>query len=211
MGPSPALKTLVVDDHPLVTEMLARVIEADDRLELAGTCADGNEAIEAITELAPDVAVLDIGMPLGAADVAALLNGLGLPTRMLFLSGADDSATLYRALLAGAHGFIAKTASPAAIADAIAAVGSGSTAFPPAAAEAMVAGRETEQRQVSLSPRELQVLSLAARGKSTAEVAAALFLGQTTVKAHLRNVAEKLGVQGKAATIAEAMRRGLLE
>lgn len=209
--PGRPLRVLVADDHPLVSDMLERIVEGDARLELVKRCTDGAEAIEAIGGLEPDVAVLDVDMPHGGPELAKRIADEGAPTSTLFLTGHDDAATLYQCLVAGARGFLLKTASREAIADAIATVGAGGTAFPPQATDALLRGRESEQRQVTLTPQELEVVSLAAGGRSIAETAKILFIGQTTVKSHLRNAAEKLDVQGKAATVAEALRRGLVK
>lgn len=202
---------LLADDHPLVLEMLERIITADARMELVGACTDGAAAIDAVAGLQPDVAVLDIHMPHGGPDLGHRILDGDASTNLIFLTGHDDATTLYRCLVAGARGFLPKTAGREAIADAIVTVGQGGTAFPPEAAELLVAGRESERQRAVLTPQELEVVGLAAKGRSITETAQALFLGQTTVKSHLHNASEKLGVRGKTATVAEALRRGLVE
>jgi two-component system, NarL family, nitrate/nitrite response regulator NarL len=204
------LRVLVADDHPLVADMLERIIDGDARMELVKRCANGAEAIEAIESLHPDVAVLDVDMPRGGPELAEQIADGDIPTSPLFLTGDDDATMLYRCLVAGARGFLLKTASREVIAEAIVTVGGGGTVFPPGATEALIRGRETEQQRVALTPRELEVVSLAADGNSIADTAQTLFIGQTTVKSHLHTAAEKLGVQGRAATVAEALRRGLV-
>ncbi len=204
----PPLKILIADDHPLVAEILAWLVTDDDRMELVSVCADGEAAIEAIPKMQPDVAVLDLHMPHGGPDLAdKAANG----TKVLFLTGHDDPEMLYRSLVAGARGFLPKTAGRDTIADAIVRVGEGGTAFPREAGDALVAGREGGRERAVLTPQELQVVGLAAEGQSNAEIAQKIFVGQTTVKTHLHNAAEKLGVRGKAATVAEALRRRLIE
>ena len=208
MEARPPLRILVADGHPVMAEMLAQIVTADTRMELVGVSSEGAAAIEDITELNPDVAVLDLQMPHGGPDLAEEVPD---GTKVLFLSCREDSQLLYRSFVAGARGFLPKTAGRETIADAIVRVGEGGTAFPPEAAEALAVGRARELESPVLTAQELQILGLAADGNSNAEIAQTIFVGQTKVKTHLRNAAEKLGARGKAATVAEALRRGLLE
>ena len=202
---------LIADDHPLMGEMLGRLVRADDRLELVAACTDGLSAFSAIRASSPDLAVVDVAMPgLTGPELATALTEAGSPTRILFISGTTEPQTLYKCFSSGAHGFVSKTATKEAIVEAIVEVANGGTAFPREVAAALVAGREREGAGRTLSRQETRVLELSAEGRSIAETAAALFLGQTTVKSHLRNAATKLGVRGKSAAIAEAVRRGII-
>ena len=208
MEPRPPLRILIADDHPLMAEMLAQLVTTDTRMELVGVGSDAAVAIEDIPKLKPDVAVLELHMPHGGPE---LVDKVANETKVLFLTAREDPEMLYRSFVAGARGFLPKTAGRDTIADAIVRVGEGGTAFPPDAADALAVGRARERETAVLTTKELQVVGLAADGNSNAQIAQEIFVGQTTVKTHLRSAAEKLGVRGKAATVAEALRRGLLE
>ena len=211
MVEGPRIRVVVADDHPLVGEMLARIVEGTDGFELIAHCTDGDAALEVILERSPDVAVVDVGMP--ARTGPALANEVqraGSPTRIVFLSGSDDPETLYRCVSSGGSGFVSKTAAKSRIVEAIDTVASGGTAFRPEAIAAATAGREIARARTLLSPQERRVLELSAEGWSSAEIARALYIGQTTVKTHLRHAADKLGVHGRAAAIAAALRLGII-
>jgi two-component system nitrate/nitrite response regulator NarL len=205
---------MVADDHPLFRRALSACIKARPDLELVGEAGDGREALEVIAATTPDVAVLDMRMP--ELDGQRVLNALVRDesvTRVLFLTAETDSPAAYEALGAGALGYIAKGADGDDICDAIAAVARGETVLA-ADVQAGIAReirmRSTESRPL-LSPRESEILGMTADGLSAPEVAEKLFLSAATVRTHLQHLYEKLGVSDRAAAVAEAMRRGLLE
>ena len=201
----------IVDDHPLVAEMLARLVEADDALQLRAQCGDGQEALAKILELDPDVAVIDVGVPrLDGPEIAEAAARAGSRTKVLFLTGRDDREAVLRCVAAGGRGLVSKTAPKDDLLAAIHTVARGGTAFPPATSSALAVAREQLEAKSVLTSREKRVLELAARGCSNAEIADHLFIGPTTVKTHLRNAADKLGVHGKPAAVAEAVRRGII-
>ena len=210
-----SVRVLVADDHPLYREGVVRAIAARPELELVGAAAHGREALAQIRDLEPDVAVLDVRMPgLDGRAVLDAVVGDELPTRVILLSAYVDSETVYAAVAAGAKGYLSKDADAGQIADAIAAVARGETVL---AAEVQSALASQIQRQSGpgeepeLSEREREILVLIAEGRSTPEIGARLHLSPATVKTHLQNLYNKLGVSERAAAVAEAMRRGLLE
>jgi two-component system nitrate/nitrite response regulator NarL len=204
----------IADDHPLVREGLVRAVAGQPALEMVGSAGDGREALEAIRRIQPDVALLDVKMPeLDGLAVVRALQRDDLPTRVVFLSAYVDSAVAYRALAEGAVGFLSKEASAATVCDAIVAAHRGETVMSPE-----VQGGIAEEirlraapERVALSGREREVLELIAEGQSAPEIAKQLHLSPATVKGHLQGLYEKLGVSERAAAVAEAMRRGLLE
>lgn len=208
------MRVFVADDHPLYREALTRAIGQRAELELVGDSGDGREALAAIRRLEPDVAVVDGTMPgLEGADVAHALVRDGVDTAVLLLSGYLEGPRVYRALASGARGYLSKDASGDAICDAVVAVARGETVLPPETHAAIA--DEIRQRgaaeRPALSPREREILALIADGLSAPEVAARLHLSTGTVKSHLQHLYEKLGVSDRAAAVAEAMRRRLLE
>jgi two-component system nitrate/nitrite response regulator NarL len=195
----------------LVAEMLARVVDAEDDFELAATCRDGEAALDAILEHSADVALVDVAMPdRTGPEIAGDLQRARARTRVLFISGSSDPKTVRDCAASGGHGFVGKTAERATIVAAIRTVANGGTVFPSDGPPALRGLSGPRDARVGLTLRERRVLQLAAEGLSTAEISSKLYIGQTTVKTHLRHAADKLLVSGKAATIAEAMRRGLI-
>jgi two-component system nitrate/nitrite response regulator NarL len=204
----------VADDHPLVRDGLLRAVGDQPALELVGSAGDGREALEAIRRIRPDVALLDVKMPeLDGIAVVRALTREQMPTRVLFLSAYVDSAVAYRALAEGASGFLSKESSAATVCDAIVAAHRGETVMSPEVQSGIaeeIRLRAAPER-VALSSREREVLVLIAEGLSAPDIGRRLHLSAATVKGHLQGLYEKLGVSERAAAVAEAMRRGLLE
>jgi two-component system nitrate/nitrite response regulator NarL len=196
------LSAYVADDHPLYRGAVAGAIQGCPELELAGTAEDGQQALIDIRRLRPDVALLDVQMPrMGGPEVLRRLVTDRSPTRVLLLSGLATAEVASDALAAGAGGFLDKQATAEELCAAVAAVARGETVVSP---------RLNTRAAVSLSPREREVLALVADGLSAPEIAERLVLSPHTVKTHVRNLCDKLGVADRAAAVATAIRRGLL-
>ncbi len=213
-GARSRVRVVVADDHPLFREAVVRAVRDRPDLELVGAAADGREALGMIREERPDVAVLDLKMP--GLDGLKVLNALRreeLPTRVVLLSAFLDGAMAFEAMAGGAAAFLSKDAERGRITDTVAAVSRGETVLAPE----LQAGLAEEIRlrsggtQPGLSAREREILGHIAEGRSAPEIARRLFLSPATVKSHLGALYEKLGVSDRAAAVAEAMRRGLLE
>ena len=205
---------LVADDHPVYREGIVRAVRERPELELVGEVASGREALAAIQALAPAVAVLDMKMPdLDGRQVLTAIKRDGLATKVVFVSAYLDSEVVYAAIGGGACGYLSKDATRQQICDAIAAVARGGTVF---AAEVQTGlAHEIQLRStddtILLTPREREILALTAQGFLAPEIGRRLFLSPATVKTHLQRLYGKLGVSDRAAAVAEAMRRGLLE
>jgi two-component system nitrate/nitrite response regulator NarL len=208
------IQVLVADDHPVYRQGLAEAIKRRPELELAGQAGCGRSALAEIRRLRPDVAVIDMKMPeLDGMEIARAVSQDELTSRILFLTGFLEGAIAYEAVEAGARGYISKDSSSETICDAIAAV----------ARDEIVMGTEvqgsiaTEIRSRApaeksvLSEREREIVELVADGHSVSEIASRLYLSPATVKTHLQRVYQKLGVSDRAAAVAEAMRRGIVE
>lgn len=215
MSPSrPRTTVVVADDHPLFLKAVIAAIKTRAELEFIGEAPDGRAAVALIRARRPDVAVVDLQMP--ELDGLGVLNAVireDMPTRVLLLTAHADSAASYKAIGAGAAGCLFKDATADVICDAIAAVARGETVL--AAQVQAGLAREIRERSVQarpvLSPREHEVLVLTADGRSAPEIAATLMLSPATIRTHLQHLYDKLGVSDRAAAVAEAMRRGLLE
>jgi two-component system, NarL family, nitrate/nitrite response regulator NarL len=214
MPASTRVTVLVADDHPLYRDGVVRALSASGRVEIVGEAADGRDALLQIQERRPDVALVDYKLP--ELDGVAVANAVvrdGLPTRVLLVSAFTDSAVVYQALETGAAGFVSKEARREQIVDAVLAVARGENVVPPDIAAGLVAEirlRKHDDRP-ALTQREQEILRLIAAGKSLPEIAKELFLGLTTVKTHVQHLYDKLGVSDRAAAVAVAMRRGLIE
>jgi two-component system, NarL family, nitrate/nitrite response regulator NarL len=208
------VRVLVAEDHPLYREGLAEAIHLRAELELIGETGEGYTALGQIRELGPQVAVLDIKMP--RLDGLGVLNAVkreGLGTRILFLSAFTDGELVHKALTDGAAGFLSKETTGATICDAVAKAARGEIVLGPDMQAALAGELRLRARSDGprLSEREAGVLRLLAEGLSSGEIADQLSVSVTTVKSHLGNLYEKLGVSDRAAAVARAMRNGLLE
>jgi two-component system nitrate/nitrite response regulator NarL len=192
---------------------LAAAVERASDLELVATCRDGLEALERIRSEPPDVAVLDLSMPrLTAQGVLEELAATGLPCKVLVLSVHLGGEAVHACLSLGASGYVSKDADRAEICEAIRGVAAGRTILSGEALTSMSAElqhRRTAEQGV-LTPREGEILDMLATGASAPDIAARLHLSTATVKTHLHNLYDKLGVSDRAAAVAEGMRRGLI-
>jgi two-component system nitrate/nitrite response regulator NarL len=205
---------IVADDHPLYRRALVEALRGRGDIRLVGEASDGREALAMIQSERPHVAIVDVRMP--GLDGMEVLNAVvrdGLSTRILLLSAQAEDAVAYRAIEAGAPGFLLKDAGADEISDAVEALGRGETAFAPGVQAGIAREIRLRRRddRPALSPREREVLGMTAQGLSAPDIAERLTLSPTTVRTHLQNLYDKLGVSDRAAAVAEAMRRGLLE
>ena len=209
------LRVLVSDDHPLYRDGIARAVRDRLELELVGEPGDGRAALEAIRELSPDVAVIDLRLPgLGGIEILNAVRREGLLTRVLVLSASTEGALVHEAMSAGAAGYLAKTADRAEVCNAVAAVARGQAVLDHELQAGLleeVRTRGTATERPSLTRREAQVLRLIADGLSAPAIGRELYLAPATVKTHMSHLYEKLGVGDRAACVAQAMRVGLLE
>ena len=210
----PAIRVLVADDHPLFRRAVVQAVEQRAELTLVGAYSDGEGALAAIRELGPDVALLDVRMPgLTGIEVLEAAAREELATRIVLLSGFPDSDAVYRAVAAGAAGFLVKSESGSEICERIVAASRGETVLSPDV-QTELAGQlrsKTHPDGPALSPREREILELIAAGELAPAIARRLGLSPATVRTHLQHLYEKLGVSDRAAAVAAAMRRGMLD
>ncbi|YCU39928.1 response regulator [Mycobacteroides abscessus] len=208
------VRVVVGDDHPLFREGVVRALTASGQITVVAEAENGTGALELIREHRPDVALVDYRMPeLDGTQVAAAVRRDELPTRVLLLSAHDDAAIVYRALEEGAAGFLSKESTRTELVGAVLDCARGRDVVA-ASLTAGLAGEIRKRAQPagsSLSTREREVLRMIAAGQTVPAIARALFLAPSTVKTHVQRLYEKLGVGDRAAAVAEAMRRGLLE
>lgn len=211
---SERVKVVVADDHPVTREGVVRALKSSGRIDVIGEVADGRAALTAIRELRPRVALIDYKMPeLNGLEVVRAVVRDGLDTCVVLLSAFEDSAVIYQALAEGAAGYLTKDSDSEEIVAAVLKCEKGATYLPTQLAGALAGEVKLRARgdAALLTPRELEVVRMIADGLSVPQIAKRLFLAPSTVKSHVHNLYEKLGVSDRGAAVAEAMRRRLLE
>jgi DNA-binding NarL/FixJ family response regulator len=201
------LTLMVADDHPVVREGLVTMIERQSDLRVVAQASTGREAVDKFLAFRPDVGLLDLRMPLmnGVETVVAICEREPA-ARLIILTTYQGQEDIYRALRAGASGYLLKDAPAEELVESIRAVSSGKTWIPPAVG-AMLAKRLTDRE---LTAREMEVLRILAVGKSNKEIGVAFNISEATVKVHITHILEKLKVTGRTEAINVAVRRGLV-
>jgi DNA-binding NarL/FixJ family response regulator len=210
------IRVLVADDHLAVRETIARILGAEPGIEVVAQCGDGLEALEAAQRLRPDVAIVDIRMPrMDGLELTRLLAGpkARVPVKVVVATTFDLDEYVYGALRAGASGFLLKDAGPALLTEAVRAADSGDQLISPSVTVRLLqhlAPRVAASQNPELTPREVEVAELVARGLTNAEVGEALFISLGTVKSHLSSLQLKLGARNRVEVAAWAWSSGLL-
>jgi DNA-binding NarL/FixJ family response regulator len=213
-SPSLAFSAMVVDDHPLVRESMVARLRAMGAVDVVEAASVAEARARARTG-PRDLAVLDLGLPDGSGlDLLAQLRAEGW-TRLVVLSAADDPYSVRAAFVAGAQGYLLKSATPGTVADGVRRVLDGGVFADPSVASLLAAGlRGTPSVDPSgtgeLSGREIEVLRLVADGQSNKQIGQLLGLSALTVKSHLARIARKLGTGDRAEMVALAMRAGVI-
>jgi DNA-binding NarL/FixJ family response regulator len=206
---------LIVDDHPVVRDGLSGMFSGDPEFDVLGQAADGAEAVALAERLRPDVVLMDLRMPeLDGVGAISELARRGVASRVLVLTTYDTDADVLPAIQAGATGYLLKDAPRTELRRAVRAAARGEAVLSPSVASRVLgrvrAPAAATEGDEPLSARELEVLELVARGTTNREAAARLFISEATVKTHLLHIYAKLGVNDRAAAVAQAFERGLL-
>jgi DNA-binding NarL/FixJ family response regulator len=207
---------VVADDHPIVREGIRKLLEMREDFEVVGEASDGEEAVRVVLEKRPDVALMDINMPVkSGVEATRLLGERGASTKVLVLSMLDGRSQVEDVLRAGAAGYVVKSAPPEDLFAAIDAVRAGrpylSGQVTQQVVEAIASPAEPERAGLAaLTDREREVLGLIAEGRSSKEIAAALGVSLKTVDSHRSNLMEKLDIHKVAGLVRFAIRSGLV-
>lgn len=200
-------RVVVVDDHTLVRQSVARLLAAEVGFRVVGEAGRGDEALELVATTRPNLLLIDVSLPgLTGLQVAAEVRKALPGTRVVFLSMHDDDATVHRAIALGADGYLLKSCTADELLQALRAVAAGGSYLSPQVTRSVLRRR----RGGDLTDRELEILRLLSSGERPAEVARELFVSVKTVRNHLASIYVKLNVQTAAQAIAEAFRRGLV-
>ena len=201
------IRVLCVDDHPVVRDGIAAIINLQPDMVLAGAAATGGEALERFFELRPDVALVDLQLPdMSGFDLIKKIKDKSPNARIIVLSSHEGDVDIQRALEAGAQGYVAKGIVRGELLETIRSVHTGKRRLPAAVAQKLAEHMADEP----ISPRELEVLSLMAAGKRNKEIAGALSIAEDTVKMHVRNILSKLQVNDRTEAVTSALRRGII-
>jgi DNA-binding NarL/FixJ family response regulator len=205
--PGSPIRILAADDHPLIRAGVAAIIGTERDLQVVGEAATGEEAIERYRELRPDVVLMDLRMPVmdGVAATSAILAEFP-QARIVVLTTYDGDENIHRALEAGARGYLLKDMLRTELLNVIRAVHRGARAVPPPVAARLA---QHTPRTV-LTPREFEVLQLLAQGLSNGEIGARIGRAEGTVKVHVKNILQKLGVADRTAAVTTAVQRGFI-
>jgi DNA-binding NarL/FixJ family response regulator len=201
------IRVLCVDDHPIVREGMAAIVNLQPDMMLAGAAATGGEALERFIELRPDVALVDLQLPdMSGFDLIKKIKAKSPNARIIVLSSHEGDVDIQRALEAGAQGYVAKGLVRGELLETIRSVHAGKRRLPAAVAQKLAEHMADEP----ISPRELEVLSLMAGGKRNKEIAGELSIAEDTVKMHVRNILSKLQVNDRTEAVTSALRRGII-
>ncbi len=213
------LKLLLGDDHTLMRQGLRKILEENAGWHVVAEAGNGRDAVRDMLALQPDVAVLDIGMPLlnGIEATRQIVRRIPL-ARVLILSMHADQAYVTQAVQAGARGYILKDSAGADLVQAVGALATGKSYFSPAVAQLMLddyarrlTDRGVSDRYDSLSEREREVFQLVAEGRSSKEIADLLSVSPATIETHRTHVLQKLGLRNTAEVVLYAVRRGVIQ
>ena len=217
---SSSIRVLIADDQQLVRTGLRMILEAEPDIDVVGEATDGREAVAMARELQPDVVLMDIRMPEldGIEATRRVVQGDGeTSTRVLMLTTFDLDEYVYDALRAGASGFLLKDAPANQLAAGVRMVAAGDALLAPAITRRLIEEFTATPPAASappgldeLTPRELEVFRLVAQGKSNAEIAAELIIGETTVKTHVTRIMMKLGVRDRVQAVVLAYELGVV-
>ncbi len=202
-----SIRVMVVDDHQIVRKGVVALINSEPDLEVVAEAADGRQAIDLFRQQQPDITLMDLRLPaLGGVDATRAIRQEFPAARIIVLTTFDGDEDIYRALQAGAQGYLLKGMSYDELLDAIRSVHAGARRIPGPVAQRLaerVAGQE-------LTARELQVLQLIVRGRSNREISTELAISEATVKSHINSLLSKLGVNDRTQAATSALQRGLV-
>ncbi len=209
------IRILIADDHPIVREGLATVLNQEEDLKVVGLAENGLEAVAQARKLRPDIILMDLQMP--EMDGVEAIHGIKEEAEdigIIILTTYDADDYIFRGIEAGARGYLLKDSPPEDVIKAIRSVHKGESLIQPRVASRLLdrfseLARAPDTGDV-LSPREVEVLQLMAKSTVNKEIATELLIGESTVKTHIVHIFNKLGVRGRTEAVAEAARRGII-
>ncbi|MEP6643338.1 MAG: response regulator transcription factor [Acidobacteriaceae bacterium] len=207
-NPGGSIKILIVDDHPVVRAGLTNMLDTQPGFQVIGAVSTGEEAIEMLKAGSNDLLLLDLRMPgMGGIDTLHAIKRLGLRTRVIVLTSFETDEDIYRAVHAGAQGYLLKNTSQIEMVNAIKTVHAGNRYIP-----RHIASRLTERMmRTDLTARELEILKMLAKGLTNKQIGRALQISSNTVRNHVNSVIEKLEVSDRTEAATTAIYRGIID
>ncbi len=209
------IRVLIADDHPVVREGLAAMLARQPDIDVVGEATDGIEAVERAETLSPDVILMDLQMPrLGGVEAIKQIRARHPQMQMIVLTTYGDDDSIFQGIAAGARGYLLKDSPRDELFRAVRAVARGESLLQPAVTTRLLdrfARPKGEHGQEMLTERELDVLRLLAKGSSNKQVGVQLHISESTVKTHVANIFQKLGVTDRTEAATVALSRGLIK
>lgn len=201
------IRILIVDDHHIVRQGLVALLKTVPGFHVQAEAADGEQAVELFRKHRPDVTLMDLRLPkMNGVDAITKIRESAPTARIVVLTTFDGDEDIYRALQAGAKGYLLKGMDLTELSDAIRTVHAGKTRIPPRVAEKLA----ERMSGATLTSRELEVLKLIVAGKSNKDIGNALFISEATVKTHVNSLLSKLGVEDRTQAATTALQRGIV-
>jgi DNA-binding NarL/FixJ family response regulator len=201
------IRILIVDDHPVVRAGLASMLGTQPGISVVGSASSGEEALDLVSRAEPEIILLDLRMPgMNGIETIRALKARGSNARIIILTSFETDEDVYRAVEAGAHGYLLKNTSEACMLEAIRAVHTNQRYFPPAIAAKLV----ERIARVTLTARENEALELLAKGLTNKQIGLALHISEHTARNHVNSILEKLGVSDRTEAVITALQQGLV-
>ena len=208
MSEQSRIRVLGVDDHPLMREGIAAIVNSRPDMEMVAEAATGSEAVEMYRLHRPDVVLMDLRLPdMSGIDALARIRAEFADARVIILTTFEGDVEIQRALKAGARGYLIKSSPPNELLETIRLVHRGKKSIPPQIAAHLAEHMSDE----ALTEREVEVLRHVAEGNRNRDIAGKLFISEETVKVHLKHIMEKLGASDRTQAVAIAVRRGIIQ
>ena len=210
-----AIKILITDDHPVVREGLNAMLSREADFKVVGEAKDGSEAISKVKELKPDVVLMDLRMPeIDGVEAMRQIRALDTNVKFIILTTYSDDDYIFSGIEAGARAYLLKDAPREELFKAIRSVYRGESLIQPVVASKLLdrfsqLSRRTPSGE-ELSERELEILCLMAKGSANKEISAELQIAQSTVKTHITNIFQKLGVNDRTEAVTQAIKKGII-
>jgi DNA-binding NarL/FixJ family response regulator len=205
---SSPIRIFSVDDHPLLREGIAALVNNQPDMVVIGDAANGAEALQLFKQLQPDVTLLDLRLPdMSGIDILIAIRTEFPDARIIMLTTFEGDVEIHRALQAGARGYLLKNMPPSELLDVIRQVHAGKKRIPPAIASQLAEHVSDE----TLTEREIQVLREVASGNKNRDIANRLFISEETVKVHIKHIMEKLGAADRTQAVTIGVRRGIIQ
>lgn len=215
-----SISVVLVDDQALIRAGFKMILEAEDDIEIVGEASDGEQGVVATRHLQPDVVLMDVQMPTmdGLQATGRIVQEASIRSRIVILTTFERDDYVFEALRAGASGFLLKNSPPEELVHAVRVVAAGDALLAPSVTRKVIEGfiarparHNNEAKLLRLTERETEILQLLATGKSNAELAVHLFVGEGTIKTHVSNVLTKLGLRDRMQAVIFAYESGLIE